>query len=487
MVEPDLMLRPGISDPERRAHVAGVPSPQHVTDVHAADIQSRDPLADAIDEAVVVSTGASRRPTDPDVLAQRQHAAERIVRRYYYYLRRTTKLSVAAKLRARKLKFSDQDYEEFYNSAWLALYQYLLGGEKVENLSGWLVNAMWWLALGEHRRRQSRPKVVEYGDGWQDEGVVDRDFAQDAEDRALIRSWRTGLRTELNRTERRAAALRMICGYSRIEIAEILEVDRDKADKIMDAIHTKTQNLLRVLDDGEACAERRSLITAYAYGVLNPDGERYAAARQHIMECPACAATVRAQRGLCLLIPIPILASVATAGGGILSMLGGLFKGSGAGAASAGVGSAGAGTTGGLLATCATVKGVASLCALCLGGAVITATDHPATSATTQPSPAAVARANTTPRTLPAGPSSAALAPRASTPTAPTTTERVTQAHHVAQRPQATSAAPGHDFTTQPPPRAAAPPPRTSTGSASTTYSPPGQPGDEFSPERTEP
>jgi DNA-directed RNA polymerase specialized sigma24 family protein len=476
------------------ANTVRVHSQLGATAAHEHQSHASDPFADAINEAAVVSPQPTADPNDPRELARRQERAERLIAEYES-LRPDAMRSLAAILRARRLTFATEDLEEFYNSAWFALYQYVLSGEQVDNPGGWLVNAMKWRAFGEVRRRNARPRTVAGGADYDRDGPIEPDYAGEIDQRALIRNWRFGLRTRLSRTERKAAVLRLIRGYSRIEIAEILEIDRDKADKLMDAIHAKTRDLLRTLDEGDVCAEHRSLISAYAYGVLDPDGERYAAARQHVLECPACTATVRALRNLPLILPVPALAGVMSASGGsVFGMLGGLFKGTTAGAAGAGAGGAGAGATGGLLAGGAAVKGVAAgLCALCgIGGLAIYDAGHSGTTAATaaKPRPPVSAKPHTPPApttvpTTPPAQRSADPAPPAPRPhRQPQRPARRTSP----PRPPATPSAQEFSFEHAAPPAPAATTPAQPDTTARDT-SPPDtstmpQTASEFSPER---
>jgi hypothetical protein len=95
------------------------------------------------------------------------------------------------------------------------------------------------------------------------------------------------------------------------------------------------------------------------------------------MECQACAAYVRALRGLAVVVPAPALAS-AVGTGGILGGLSGLFNGGSSGATVGGAGAAagGGGATllGGIGAKTAGLC-VSAVCAA--GGAVIVVESAP--------------------------------------------------------------------------------------------------------------
>jgi hypothetical protein len=220
-------------------------------------------------------------------------------------------------------------------------------------------------------------------------GAVEPDFAAQLDDLDRIRRWRSGIRLRLSRRERQAAVLHFIQGFSRIETAEMLGVPPRRADKIFDSITSKTSGLLAAIDDGTWCEGERSLMVAFSAGVLDPGGERYAIALQHVSECPGCAAFVRRQRNAYLIVPAPALAGVATAaGGGALGAALGLAEVTSTGAG-AGVTAGGAGLLGGLSAKTA----VMCASAVCLTGAgagvaVVESVRHPS-----KPAPARAARA----------------------------------------------------------------------------------------------
>lgn len=303
---------------------------------------------------------------------ERRRAADELLQQNYEQLKPKVREDVRCNLRGRGLELKFIDFDGCYNAAWFGLHQKVVNGEDVGSLMGWLVNGTVWAALDETEQAVGRAEVST--EVVQPERAdAHADFAETHLSRSVIRNWITGLRTRLSEREQQAAALHVLHGYTRDEIATMLGVERIRVDKILNAVYHKTRPLLQSLSDGTFCEEQRSLMTAYACGVLDPEGERYAIARRHILECPGCAALVRAQRGLCALIPAPMLVTTlaASGGGGLLGAILGFFKGSGAGAASTGVTSAGAGTTGGMIAFGGAAKVVVPVvCALCVGGAL---------------------------------------------------------------------------------------------------------------------
>jgi hypothetical protein len=105
---------------------------------------------------------------------------------------------------------------------------------------------------------------------------------------------------------------------------------------------------------GKWCEQQGSLMRGLAFGILDPDGERYRLALLHRGECPACRAYVLSLRGLAAALP-PVLApssfgaaALALAGRGSHVPLRAAASGassaaSGGGGAAAGVSSAAGG------------------------------------------------------------------------------------------------------------------------------------------------
>src|SRR3981081_3402404 len=85
-------------------------------------------------------------------------------------------------------------------------------------------------------------------------------------------------------------------------------------------VASKVGALVETIRAGCWCAEQASLMRGYAYGILDPDGERYRLALTHRNECPSCRAYVTSLRGLAAALP-PVfpplpLAAGRVAGGG---------------------------------------------------------------------------------------------------------------------------------------------------------------------------
>ena len=76
----------------------------------------------------------------------------------------------------------------------------------------------------------------------------------------------------------------------------------------------KVGELVETIRDGGWCEEQGSLMRGLAYGILDPEGERYRLALVHRSECPACRAYVVSLRGLAAVLPPMFLPGVLGAG-----------------------------------------------------------------------------------------------------------------------------------------------------------------------------
>jgi hypothetical protein len=136
------------------------------------------------------------------------------------------------------------------------------------------------------------------------------------------------------------------------------------AGKGLRGVAAKVGALVRAITGGEWCEQQGSLMRGLAFGILDPQGDRYRHALSHSEACPACRAYVLSLRGLAVVLPpvpallYPILATGAT--------------GVAATGALAGSGSAGAGAGGGAGVTSAPLgagAGVGTLSASSAAGA----------------------------------------------------------------------------------------------------------------------
>ncbi len=229
---------------------------------------------------------------------------------------------VRSQLRGAGIGLAAANLEACYAQAWHGLYASVLEGEQIENPAGWLVRVTFRRAVDEHRAARAR-RVVE-GEGKGSYPPVShgpQDWAGELDDKARLRHVFEGLRTQLGPREREAATLCYLQGLSRAEAAERMGVSEARMRKLMEGggagkqgVAAKMGELLDTVAAGGWCEEQGSLMRAYAFGILDPEGERQALAVAHCSECPACRAHVASLRGLASVLPLPLLPELMAAG-----------------------------------------------------------------------------------------------------------------------------------------------------------------------------
>lgn len=230
---------------------------------------------------------------------------------------------VRSQLRGKGIGLAAADLEASYAEAWHGLYASLLEGEQIENPTGWLVRVTFRRAIDEHRA--ARATRVGEGEGsYPPRFDAPQDLAGELDDKARLRHLFEGLRTRLSAREREAASLCYLQGLSRAQAAERMGVSEARMRKLMEGSGAGTQGvaakmgeLLSTIAAGGWCEEQSSLMKAYAFGVLDPMGERHALAVAHCKECPACRAHVASLRGLASVLPLPLLPGLKAGGSGI--------------------------------------------------------------------------------------------------------------------------------------------------------------------------
>jgi hypothetical protein len=132
------------------------------------------------------------------------------------------------------------------------------------------------------------------------------------------------MREKLHGREREAAALCYVQDYSRPEAAQAMGIKPRRMEKLMDGVSKKVGAFVGDIERDEWCDARHSMIKAYALGLLDPEGERYALAAEHLESCSACRRDVIRMRGIASLSPpVPLMmaalvgAGATGAGGGI--------------------------------------------------------------------------------------------------------------------------------------------------------------------------
>jgi RNA polymerase sigma factor (sigma-70 family) len=277
----------------------------------------------------------------------RRYRAERYLRNEFEEYRGKVIDSVRSRLRTRGVSLDLDDLEECYTQAWQGLFTALLQGEVIESRIAWLKVVCYRRAIDEHRTRfRERQLLGDAPDGLVAHvGHVEPDLAGDMENRVRLRHTFEALCARLDARERQAAGLCYLQGLTRAQAAAQMGIGEKRMRKLMEGngsampgVAAKVDELLRTIRAGGWCEQQTSLMRALAFGILDPEGERYRLAELHRRECPACRAYVLSLRGLAAVLPplgLPLGHLAAGLGGG-----------AGAGSASASTGGA-TGATGG--------------------------------------------------------------------------------------------------------------------------------------------
>jgi len=241
-------------------------------------------------------------------LSLRRYRAERLLREEFDQLKSGVIAVVRGRLRTSGVRLDASDLEACYAQAWHGLYAALLDGQEIANPTGWLSVVTYRRAIEEHRARARADRAsVEPQDS------DDLDAALD--DRVVLRQLFEGLRGRLSERELQAAALCYLQGMSRSEAAARMGVSDTRMRKLMEGygagrpgVAGKVGALVETIRGGGWCEEQGSLMRGLAYGILDPEGERYRLATMHRRDCPACRAYVLSLRGLAALVPpVPAL------------------------------------------------------------------------------------------------------------------------------------------------------------------------------------
>jgi DNA-directed RNA polymerase specialized sigma24 family protein len=263
--------------------------------------------------------------------ALRRYRAERLLRKDFPELREKVLAVVNSRLREKGVRLDRTDLESCYLQAFHGLYATVLDGVEIENPTGWLVTVAFRRAIDESRvgarqrigaegRQQVAGWVGAAGDDqW---AVPDADIAAAIDDRARLRQLFEGLRSSLSPRECEAASLCYLQGLTRAEAAKRMGMSETRMRKLMEGagpgragLAGKMGALLSTIKEGQWCEQQSSLMRAYAFSILDPEGERYDLATAHLRECPACRAHVMSLRGLAAVLP-PLPLTLLLAGGG---------------------------------------------------------------------------------------------------------------------------------------------------------------------------
>jgi DNA-directed RNA polymerase specialized sigma24 family protein len=294
-------------------------------------------------------------------LPLRRYRAERLLRQEFGALRAEVLAVVRGRLHVRGIHLDEVDLEACYAAAWQGLYAVLLAGREVANPTGWLTVVTFRRAIDEHRTRARSPVQLAQVDGEDLEPfpVESSDLAAALDDRTRLRQLFEAMCGRLNARECEAASLCYLQGLSRAQAAERMGIGEAAMGKLMDGrgpgrpgVAAKVGELLHTIRGGGWCEQQASQMRGLAFGILDPEGERYRLARLHQRECPACRAYILSLRGLAAVLP-PLalpwgLGAVVGAGAAAGAGAGATGAGAGAGTgAGVGVGAGSAGATAG--------------------------------------------------------------------------------------------------------------------------------------------
>ncbi len=310
-----------------------------------------------------MSTEQRDRPPPPGS-GRRALRARKTLEQDYERLRQSTLNALAGKLRGQGVHFDRADLEAFYNQAWHALYAKLAAGDTVASTGAFLTQVAYFRAIDEYRKLHpgKRAEVEDVADL----GGLEVDVDAQLDDAQQLREFLEGLKSRLDEREARAAALCYVHGYTRPEAAKIIGVSPSRMEKLMDRVSKVVRSLTAEIETGAWCESQKSLMTAYAVNVLDPEGERYKLAVVHLNDCSGCRAYVRRLRGIAgvvppIMLPFGVLGIPAAAVVGQAAS-GGAVSGSGSGSAAVGStgGSSGAGAAGGSASGTSGVGGLPS-------------------------------------------------------------------------------------------------------------------------------
>jgi RNA polymerase sigma factor (sigma-70 family) len=259
----------------------------------------------------------------------RRYRAERLLREEFHSLRASVIAIARCKLRAYGAELDEDDLEAAYGQAWQGLYLVTLAGEEVTDRAAWLVVATFRRAIDEHRAARRRRELVaaQLSSAAPQLPVAapgEPDPADELDRRLKLRRLFEALRLRLSARERRAFALCYLQGLSRAEAAAAMGLSERRMRKLMDGrgagdagTTAKVSALAHTIRAEKWCDEQGSLMRGFAYGVLDPHGERHRLAVMHTQACPACRSYVASLRGLAALLPpVPGVLSLLAAASG---------------------------------------------------------------------------------------------------------------------------------------------------------------------------
>jgi RNA polymerase sigma factor (sigma-70 family) len=239
-------------------------------------------------------------------LSLRRYRAERLLREEFESLRSKVLTTVRRRLGARGLTLDQGDLEDCYAQAWQGLYTAVLAGKEIANPTGWLVLVTFRRAIEDVRSSHIERRV----DVEPDEQTLEPELESQMDDLRRLRQVFEALRKRLSSRECQAASLCYLQGLSRADAAERMGISESRMRKLMEGdgdgqpgVAGKVGQLLQVIREESWCEEQSSLMRGFAFGILDPEGERYQLALIHQRDCPACRSYVASLRGLASVLP----------------------------------------------------------------------------------------------------------------------------------------------------------------------------------------
>jgi DNA-directed RNA polymerase specialized sigma24 family protein len=226
--------------------------------------------------------------------------ADAIANANYEALKDRVLRSVKVKLFGNGPRLNEIDLEEAYLLGWHGLCEYIIQGNKVENLPGFLVNATYLRAIDLLRETRADRRAEQDVDAHTTEDQV----VETVDDSMKLQRLFSRMKDRLTDIEMQAVSLCVLHGLKRAEAAEILKVTERRVQKVMNSATKKIGSVVDTIDSrGCGGDEWARALRAYAMGVLtdtDPDYERVIA---HIEDCETCRRYVMRLRGLAAILP----------------------------------------------------------------------------------------------------------------------------------------------------------------------------------------
>jgi DNA-directed RNA polymerase specialized sigma24 family protein len=245
--------------------------------------------------------------------------ADEVANRDFYRLEHVVVNGLRSKLNRAGVFFDASDLRQFYIDAWKTLWLELAKGNDIRNPEGFLVHVAYCRAIDEARglRDIDREKPVD-----PDQRGTEHDLEGDLDRQTLLRHFQEGLEEKLTYREYQAARLCLILGLTRPQAARLLNIDRDRIERIMDDATRKIREFVPTIASGDWCHQHESMIRAYALRLHAVGGRRHKLAKAHVDECPRCQRFVLELRHLApALTPLPLPGAISGSPGGALTHL----------------------------------------------------------------------------------------------------------------------------------------------------------------------